>query len=69
MTEQQLYAATEIVRVSRDGTGREEIRYENVRPSTGTLEEYLEPAARFLLHVIMNDMEPDKKASKGRHRT
>lgn len=53
----QLYAATEIVRVSRDGSKPDEVRYENIRPSTGTLEEYLKPAAKFLAHVIVNDME------------
>jgi len=50
-----LHDATVIVRIDRK-TGKEISRtYNNVRPSTGSLEDYLAPAAKYLAKVLKKD--------------
>ena len=50
-----LYDATAIVRIDRK-TGKEiSTTYTNIRPSTGSLEDYLAPAVEYLAKVLRRD--------------
>lgn len=47
-----LMECTKVIRISRDGSKPDQHFYLNVRSATGTMEEYLEPAANYLAAVI-----------------
>lgn len=55
--QKQLYKCTEIVKISRHGTFPDESTYTNIQPATGTMGEYLRPAAIFLAKAMASDEE------------
>lgn len=53
------YKGTKIIRVYRDGVTPDEVFYENIKPSTCTIDDYLSPAAEFLATVIALDSKKE----------
>lgn len=47
-----LVDGTKVVRIYNDKSKPDEVSYLNLRPSTGSIEEYLAPAARYLLSLM-----------------
>ena len=54
-----LMECTMVIRISRSGTEPDQYFYHNVRLATGTMEEHLEPAARYLAAVIGRSIQEE----------
>ena len=54
-----LMECTKVIRISRSGTEPDQYFYQNVRPASETMEEYLEPAARYLAAVIGRSIQEE----------